>query len=83
MKKKRWKEISEREVIELKHNQCKECMYFSKYSPSAIANATCDYIFIKGNSRGCLPTECVKRGVFILNDGRGKRRVGMTIERKL
>lgn len=83
MRRKRWKEMSEREVVELKRNQCRECMYFSKYSPSSIVNATCDYIFVEGHSRGYLPTECIKRKIFVPDSGKGKRRVGMTIERKL
>lgn len=83
MRKKRWKEISEREVTELKRNQCMECAYISKGSPSSISNATCDYILITGRPRGCLPTECVKRKIFVPDSGNGKRRVGMTVERKL
>ena len=44
MRIKRWKEMSEREVVELKRNQCMKCVYLSKSSPSSISNATCDYI---------------------------------------
>jgi hypothetical protein len=56
MRIKRWKEMSEREVVELKRNQCMKCVYLSKSSPSSISNATCDYILIVGHSRGCPPT---------------------------
>ena len=41
MRIKRWKEMSEREVVELKRNQCMKCVYLSKSSPSSISNATC------------------------------------------
>lgn len=40
MRIKRWKEMSEREVVELKRNQCMKCVYLSKSSPSSISNAT-------------------------------------------
>lgn len=30
MRIKRWKEMSEREVVELKRNQCMKCVYLSK-----------------------------------------------------
>lgn len=36
MRRKRWKEMSEREVVELKRNQCMKCVYLSKSSPSSI-----------------------------------------------
>lgn len=72
MRRKRWEEMSEREVVELKRNQCMKCVYLSKSSPSSISNATCDYILIVGHSRGCPPTECVQKGIL----KRGKRKGG-------
>lgn len=68
MRRKRWKEMSEREVVELKRNQCMKCVYLSKSSPSSISNAT----LIVGHSRGCPPTECVQKGIL----KRGKRKGG-------
>lgn len=65
MRIKAWEEMTDKEINDLKTNQCKKCMYFSKYNPTAIRWATCDYIFAMGHSRGCSPLECVEKGIFV------------------
>lgn len=67
--KKQWSEMKESEINSLKKKQCMKCLYFSTLSKNYMNSASCDYILITGKMRGCLPTECVEKGVF-----KGKKR---------
>ena len=64
-----WDEMSVREIQHLKEKQCKYCDYFSKNNSGGLSFGTCDYILINDRMRGCLPTECVMKGIL-------KRRTG-------
>lgn len=75
MKKKPWKEMTEKEINKLKTDQCSRCIYLSGSigrSKTVFANRTCDYIAHHGHSRGCSPLECVEKGIFkpIKKEGR-------------
>lgn len=59
-----WDEMTEKEIIRLKRNQCIKCKYFTRISTDSIAGGTCDYIGIVGHRRGCSPLECVAKGIF-------------------
>lgn len=82
MKNKSWAEMTNEEIIKLKNQQCKKCVYFSRYSPTSILYSTCDYIFIKEHSKPCSPLECMEKGIFEKVAGNKKRRVGIKASRK-
>lgn len=53
MKKKPWKEMTEKEINKLKTDQCSRCIYLSGSigrSKTVFANRTCDYIAHHGHS---------------------------------
>lgn len=67
MKKKQWKDMSEKEVLKFKKAQCSRCVYLAGQiggSNGVYSNRTCDYITIEGHRRGCSPLECVEKGIF-------------------
>lgn len=68
MKKKRWCDMTELEILELKRNQCVKCHYFSMGSAGKTevnnTKGLCDYLSMVGHSRGCSPFDCVEKGIF-------------------
>ena len=73
-----WGEMSVREIQNLKEKKCKHCDYFSKNNSGGLPYGTCDYILINDRMRGCLPTECVMKGIFKRRTG-AKRRAALRI----
>ena len=74
-----WKDMSEKEINELKRRQCVKCQYLSRAGANTdrtVAYMTCDYIAVHRHTRGCDPRDCVEKGVF-------KRRKGVRRKRAL
>lgn len=64
---KRWSEYTPEEIIQNKKDVCAKCYYFSVHKTSNCTNwndSTCDYLRVEKHSGGCLPTECVEKGIF-------------------
>lgn len=62
-----WNDVTATEVLDNKKEVCAKCYYFSAYTISGNTNfndSTCDYIGMEKRARGCLPTECVEKGIF-------------------
>ena len=78
MKKKKWSDMTDLEILELKRNQCVKCIYFSMGSAGkADVNNTkgiCDYLSMVGHSRGCSPMECKEKGIFKPKRGQKKKK---------
>lgn len=74
-----WIFMTEKEIYNLKEKQCKKCCYFSKNNAQSTAYGTCEYIAIKGHSRGCLPTECTMKGIYKEGAGAKKRRAAISL----
>lgn len=72
-----WKDMSEKEINDLKRRQCVKCQYLSRAGVNAdrtVACLTCDYIAVHGHTRGCDPRDCVKKGVFKKKKGARRKR---------
>ena len=72
-----WKDMSEKEVNDLKRRQCVKCQYLSKArvnTDRTVAALTCDYIAVHGHTRGCDPRDCVEKGVFKKRKGARRKR---------
>lgn len=75
MKKKPWNEMSEKDILRLKRDQCIKCAYLSGQiggNKRASSNRVCDYIAIEGHRRGCSPLECIEKGIFKPKKGGGR-----------
>lgn len=62
-----WGDYSTKDVNAHKQKVCAKCEYFSVHKHTKNTNwteSTCDYIWIEGHMRGCLPTECIEKGIF-------------------
>lgn len=68
-----WPEMTEAEIIQLKRQQCKKCVYYSQGCSSAKSTGTCEYLKIEGHSRGCSPLECKTKGKFRPKARKGKK----------
>ena len=72
-----WKDMSEKEINDLKRMQCVKCQYLSRAGANTDRTAaalTCDYIAVHGHSRGCDPRDCVENGVFKKRKGARRKR---------
>ena len=72
-----WKDMSEKEINDLKRRQCVKCQYLSRAGVNmdrTVAALTCDYIAVHGHSRGCDPRDCVEKGVFKKRKGARRKR---------
>lgn len=73
-----WRDMSEKEINDLKRRQCVKCQYLSragaKTDRTAVALLTCDYIAVHGHTRGCDPRDCVEKGVFKKRKGTRRKR---------
>lgn len=82
MKKKRWRDMTEQDILELKRNQCVKCHYFSMGPDGKTevnnTKGLCDYLSMVGHSRGCSPFDCVENGIF-KQKGKKKRKVASPI----
>lgn len=74
-----WRFMTDKEIAKLKETQCRHCAYFSKAGMSTTGNGTCDYILIEKHSRGCLPTECMAKGIFRKRTSADKRKMALSI----
>lgn len=70
--KREWSSLSEAEILQTKRENCINCVY-SKTSSGA-SEATCDYAYMTGHRRGCLPAECREKGIFKARRGRRRKR---------
>ena len=62
-----WKDVPADVILKNKREVCSKCKYFSAYTVSSNTNWTgslCTYIDYHKHARGCLPTECVEKGIF-------------------
>lgn len=73
-----WKDMSEKEINDLKRRQCVKCQYLYRAGANtdrtAVAQLTCDYIAVHGRTRGCDPRDCVEKGVFKKRKGARRKR---------
>lgn len=62
MKKTAWKLMKATDILKLKRNRCRFCIYAgrSAINYDDFGMMTCDYILIEGHSRGCPPDRCDK-----------------------
>jgi hypothetical protein len=70
--KKKWKDMTEQEINQLKRKQCSSCAYFMSIKRGATL-AMCNYIELTGSSRGCSPLECKEKGKYKAKAGRRKK----------
>lgn len=68
-----WPEMTEAEIIQLKRQQCKKCVYYSRGCSSDQRTGTCQYSEKERHSRGCSPLECKTKGKFRPKAGRGEK----------
>ena len=76
-------EMTDKEVLKLKREQCVKCVYRLGCTGKAnIAESICNYMEIMGHRRPCSPTECIEKGVFVQRK-RGNTRIGKKALRKM
>lgn len=73
---KKWSEMTVKEIIQLKRTQCSKCLYYSRATTTNASSSCCEYLIIKGHSRGCSPLECKERGIFNPKPRRRRKKVG-------
>ena len=74
---KKWGDMSEKEINDLKRRQCVKCQYLSSAGANpdrTVATLTCDYIAVHGHTRGCDPRDCIEKGVFKKRKGARRKR---------
>lgn len=69
---KKWSEMTEAEINQLKSRQCIRCAYLIRQTGNHYATMMCDYILIEGHRRGCSPLECMG-GAFKSKHKRSKK----------
>ena len=72
-----WKDLPIEVILKNKKEVCAKCKYFSVYTVSKDTdwyNSTCDYRDFHGHIRGCLPTECLEKGIFEPKTNKRKRK---------
>lgn len=69
-------ELTDREVTQLKREQCMKCIYVQGCTGKAnVQEMVCNYLEIMRCRRPCSPLECKEKGVFIQKK-RGRTRIG-------
>ena len=71
---KKWAELTEKEINEIKRKQCLNCKWFSRGTGGYKGASTCDYGAEHSHSRGCDPRDCVSEGIFVPLENISKRR---------
>lgn len=72
-----WEDLPDEVIMQNKRDICSKCEYFSVYTASSQTvwvSSTCEYIDVHKHSRGCLPTECVEKGIFKPRTKKRKRK---------
>lgn len=71
--KKKFYQMTDREVTEFKRKQCARCIYFSRDGSGSLGSATCEYSKFYNCLRPCSPLDCKTKGIFKPRGSRKKR----------